>query len=135
MLEFHKDGKKVECQAIYNRGRIGQSVILDHVYFGGNPSFKVCPLAAYPQPYVFTIVKIIEGQSEMMLKGRYVLKDDTGAEIQIRGGDAAYLFDVNEWLAWNKAYTDERVAKRDRDISRLESHLDLLQSILEKQGF
>lgn len=133
MLEFWKDGKKVGCEAIYGRGHVGQVVVLDHVSFGDNPNLEKYPLARYPQPYAFTIVEKVEGKD-----GYYVVMDGDGSRIvlcdQYYGASEAYLYDANEWLAWQKEHAREKLARKERKIEQLEGHLALLKEILTKQG-
>jgi len=133
MLEFWKDGKKVEVRAIYSKGRVGQVVILDHVNYGDNPDLTKYPLAQYAQPYAFTIVEKAEGK-----EGYYVVVDKEGNRVVLRdehfGASEPYLYDANEWLAWQRMHEREKLARKERKIEQLEGHLALLKEILTKQG-
>ena len=134
MLEYSKDGKKIECKAIYGKGRVGQVVILSNVSFGENPNFKEWPLAKYAQPYAFTIIEKVEGKD-----GYYTVTDVDGNHITLQdqyyGASESYLYDANEWLAWQKGCTKEKLRLKEEEIQHLESQKDLLKSILVSQGF
>lgn len=133
MLEFWKEGKKVECVAIYTRGRVGQAVILDYVSFGDNPDLTKYPLASYAQPYAFTIAEKVEGK-----QGYYVVVDDKDKRIVLRdehyGASCSYLYDANDWISWQKEKAREKLARKERKIEQLEGNLALLKDILVNQG-
>lgn len=134
MLEFFRDGRSVACKPIHNRGHVGQMVVLDRVSFGNDSDPAKYPLSQYPQPYAFIIVEKVEGKS-----GYYVIKDSEGNRVKLQddfyGASIAYLYDMHEWLAWQKEFTKERMAQKDRIIEKLKDHLELLKGILVKQGY
>jgi hypothetical protein len=131
MREFFKDGKKVELKAIFSKGYVGQVVILDNVSYPQNSND---PLAAYPQPALFTIVEKVEEQ-----EGCYVLQDTTGKKVHLlderHGLSTWWLCDAAEWLEWNGQHNDEKLKRKERRIELLDAHLSLLRDILVKQGF
>jgi hypothetical protein len=130
-LEFWKDGQSVKVDSIDSRAEIGQVVILDHVNFGGNPNSTKHPLAKYPQPCAFTIV---DKEKDADGYGCFVVLDDKGNRIALSWTDASYLYEANEWLAWNRAHAREKLSRKERRIELLEGHLDLLKSIMAQQG-
>ena len=74
MLEFWQNGKKIEVNAIYDKGKAGQTVIFgQRVDWGVNPDPTEYPLSKYPCPSIFTIVKKQEGKD-----GYYILSDANG---------------------------------------------------------
>lgn len=129
MLEYKKDGKRVKVTPISDKGYIGQIVVLDHVTYD-----KDHELSKYSQPYAFTIVEKIPGES-----GYYVMKDQDGVEIIVKdtykGASEIYMYDLHEWLIWNSQNTKSKLGKKDDKIKKLEDHLDLLKRILTDQGF
>ena len=81
MLEFWKDGKKIELRAIYEKGKVGQMVILgERVNWGVNPDPSKKPLSQYTYPSIFTIVEKVEGGRVVSPAGRSFL-DKISAEI------------------------------------------------------
>ena len=128
MLEYKKDGERVEIKPICDEGYVGQIVILDRVDYGDHE------LSKYQQPYPFTIIKKVPGKS-----GYYVIKDQKGVEITVKdthsGAYEQYMYDLHEWLIWNSQNTKSKLGKKDNKIKKLEDHLDLLKRILTDQGF
>lgn len=108
MLEFWKDGKKIE-------------------------DFVKNPLSQYSYATIFTIVEIVAGK-----EGYYVLSDVNGNLIKLQdeyyGASAEYLFDAQEWLTWNVMREEEKFSRKQRKIEQLEGHLELLKNILTNQG-
>jgi hypothetical protein len=133
MLEYWRDGQRVECHAIYGNGKVGQIVVLANVSFGQNPDFAEKPLAAYTQPAFFTI-------KERRVVGEhgyeYDLVDKTGKVITVNGEhtDNWWLYDADEWGQWQIGHFNEKVERKDGEIKRLTLQRDLLKSILVAQG-
>lgn len=129
MLEYKKDGKRIEVIPICDKGYIGQTVVLDHVTYD-----KDHKLSKYPQPYAFTIMRKVLGKS-----GYYVVKDQKDVEITVkdtyRGASELYMYDLHEWLIWNSENTKSKLGKKDDKIKKLEDRLELLKEILTNQGF
>lgn len=128
MLEYKKDGKRVEIKPICDKGYVGQTVILDRVDYGDHE------LSKYQQPYAFTIIKKVPGKS-----GYYVIKDQKDVEITVKdtysGAYEQYMYDLHEWLIWNSQNTKSKLGKKDDKIKKLEDRLELLKEILTNQGF
>jgi hypothetical protein len=120
MLEYWKDGKKVECRAVYHRGRVGQIVILDHGGFGKNSPH---PLAKYPTRAVFTIIEHCETDCNC----DYVLQDKDGNRFT---DEANYLYDLNEWIAWRIGRDEEKLQRNDRKIELQQAQIDILKSAI-----
>ena len=58
MLGFWQNGKKIEVNAIFDKGKVGQLVIFgERVEWGVNPDPTESPLSQYPCPSIFTIVE------------------------------------------------------------------------------
>lgn len=131
MLEFWQNGKKIEINAIYSKGNIGQMVIFgQQVDWGVNPSPTQRPLSQYSCPSIFTIVE----KNEEVL-GYYILRDIKGNRIKVDlRNDSAYLYDAQEWLTWNNLRENEKFSRKQRKIEQLEGHVELLKDILIKQG-
>ena len=133
MPEFYKDGKKVVCEGIYDRGQIGQCLILDNVSYDKNPDLDKKPLARYLQPSVFIITRKVEGRN-----GYYMLVDEQGNTVTIQdpdyGASCAYLYAASEYLTWQKAYIKEKLARKEHKIEHLEGQIALLKDILVQQG-
>lgn len=131
MLEFWHNGKKIEINAIYSKGNIGQMVIFgQRVDWGVNPSPTHRPLSQYSCPSIFTIVE----KNEEVL-GYYILSDIKGNRIKVDlRNDSAYLYDAQEWLTWNNLRENEKFSRKQRKIEQLEGHVELLKDILIKQG-
>lgn len=131
MLEFWQNGKKIEINAIYSKGNIGQMVIFgQRVDWGVNPSPTQRPLSQYSCPSIFTIVE----KNEEVL-GYYILSDIKGNRIKVDlRNDSAYLYDAQEWLTWNNLRENEKFSRKQRKIEQLEGHVELLKDILIKQG-
>lgn len=132
MLEFWQNGKKIEIEAIYGKGKVGQMVIFgQRVGWGENPDPIKQPLSQYPCPSIFTIVEKQEGED-----GYYVLSDANGnrIKVQLHGVSAYYLYDAQEWLTWNAMHDMEKLSRKQRKIEQLEGHVGLLKDILIKQG-
>ena len=69
MLEFLQNGKKIEVNAIYDKGKVGQTVIFgQRVDWGVNPNPTEYPLSQYPCPSIFTIVEKQEGKELHLIK-------------------------------------------------------------------
>lgn len=125
MLRYWKDGKEIRCDAIHDKGHVGQVVIFDRVSIGNDKH----PLKKYPQPYVFTIMEKIEGKG-----WHYVMKDAEGELINIYSGDSRYFYDAIELVTWEGGdYIEKQMRSQDK-IRMLESQLELLKNILTKQG-
>lgn len=132
MLEYSLDGKKVVCEAIHGKGRVGQVVVLDHINFGQDqvrhenlPDFyERKPLAAYPMRSTFTIVEVITDNGFS-----YLLRDPNGKDVKVV--DAWYLYDLTEWLAWQDGNTKERLRRKERRNELLQGQVDLLANILK----
>lgn len=132
MLSFWQNCKKIELDAIYSRGKVGQLVIFGNRYdWGVNPDPIKEPLSQYPYHYVFTIVEKVEGEN-----GYYILKDLDGncIKLQANYGGACYLYDLQEWLAWNDMREKEEISCKKREIAELKGNFELLKDILIKQG-
>ena len=132
MLEFWKDGKKIELRAIYEKGKVGQMVILgERVNWGVNPDPRKKPLSQYTYPSIFTIVEKVEGK-----EGYYILKDANSNSIKVtfESCDSWWLYDAQEWLNFNKMHEKEKLSRKERKIEQLQGHVDLLKDILIKQG-
>lgn len=135
MLEFWQNGKKIEVNAIYGKGKVGQMVIYgQRCDWGTNPNPTIAPLSQYPCPSVFTIVEKKEGN----LDGYYILSDSKGNRIKIEyfysSSGASVLYDAQEWLTWNDMREKEKFSRKQRKIEQLEGHVELLKDILIKQG-
>ncbi len=134
MLEFWQNGKKIEVNAIYGNGKVGQTVIFgQRVDWGLNPDPTKYPLSQYSCPSIFTIVEKQEGKN-----GYYVLSDANGNRIKLQdkfyGASEGYLYDAQEWLTWNALHKKEKLSRKQRKIEQLEGHVELLKDILIKQG-
>ena len=134
MLEFWQNGKKIEVNAIYGKGKVGQMVIYgQRCDWGANPNPTIAPLSQYPCPSIFTIVEKVEGK-----EGYYILRDVNGNLIKLQdkwyGASESYLYDAQEWLEWNDMHEKEKFSRKERKIAQLEGHLELLKDILIKQG-
>jgi len=131
MLEFWQNGKKIEVNAIYGKGTVGQMVIFgQRVDWGVNPSPTHHPLSLYSCPSIFTIVE----KNEEVL-GYYILSDIKGNRIRVNlSNDSKYLYDAQEWLNWNDMHEKEKLSRKQRKIEQLEGHVELLKDILIKQG-
>lgn len=130
-LAYWKEGKKIVCHGIYEKGHEGQVVVLDNVSFGENPDPKKYPLAFYAQPTIFTILK---GTAE-----GYILSDQNGKEVLVPGEfngrpSYGYLYDANEWVQWAMAHHSEKMGRKDKKVESLEGQLAMLKDILTKQG-
>ena len=134
MLEFVKNGKKVQHSAIYNHGRVGQIVVLDYVSYSENPDLTKYPLARYSHPSVFMIVEKVDG-----VDGYYVVRDEEGNLVKLHnewgGASEASLYDFRHWNEWRTAREKEERNRRDRAIETLKDRVDLLKKILVEQGF
>jgi len=130
MLEFYKDGNPVKCNPIFKNGRVGQCVVLTNVGYSPDADLEVNPLAGYAQPAIFTII----GKTEHA----YTLKDTNGKIFVVAdrsfGASCAYLYDAQQWAQWCKAHEAEKLARKQNKIEQLEAQVDLLKSILIKQG-
>lgn len=134
MLSFWRNGKEIEIKAIYGKGKVGQMVIYgERVDWGVNPDPMKYPLSQYSSPSIFTIVEKVEGKD-----GYYVLQDFKGKCFKLQdeyyGASESYLYDAQEWLEWNDRYEKEIRTIKNKKITQLESHLELLTNILTKQG-
>lgn len=134
MLEFWQNGKKIEVDAIYGKGRVGQTVIFGHqVDWGVKPDPTKYPLSQYSCPSIFTIVEKREGKD-----GYYVLSDANGNRIKLQdkvcGAGESCLYDAQEWLTWIAMRETEKLSRKQRKIEQLEGHVALLKDILIKQG-
>ena len=131
-LIYWKDGKKIECKAIYENGHEGRAVVLHNVSFGKNPDREMDPLAGYNQPAIFTILKRTD-------KG-YILVDQDCHEFLVPGEhcgnpSCSYLYDATEWAEWAMAHHSEKMDRKDKKIEHIESQIAMLKDILIKQGF
>ncbi len=132
MLEFCVNGKTILLHPICDKGSVGQMVILgSRVDWGKNPDPVEKPLSKYPYLSLFTIV--VKATNE---DGYYILSDAKGERIRVstKGTDHWYLYDAQEWLNFNNLRETEKFARKERKISQLEGHVDLLKDILIKQG-
>lgn len=133
MLEYWKNGERIELNAIYGKGIVGQTVILgERVCWDGiDPDEK--QLSKYPYLSVFTIIDKKDGKD-----GYYLLKDSQNCAVILKdkhyGASCAYLYDLNEWLQFNEKKQEEKLSRKQRKIEQLEGHVNLLKDILVKQG-
>ncbi len=128
-LTYWKDGINHEVPPIYEKGKIGQIVIIDKVWFGEEPSAKNFNFAQYPQPYAFTIIGKVDGHD-----GRYTFRDQAEKEFDYNSASCGFLYSVTEWLQWRKASEAEKFDRKEREVQKLQGHLDLLTKILTNQG-
>lgn len=135
MLEHFINGKRQVCRPIGDKGRVGRVVILDpdRVAFGNKPDLKKYPLALCVQPCTFTIVEKVKGEN-----GYYVVTNAKGRRLTLKhehfGANESFLYDANEWLAWQREHFKDRLAKGEREIEKLKAQVDLLTGILTSQG-
>lgn len=135
MLEFYKDGKPVRIKPIYSDGQSYQMVIYgQNVDWGPRATPESNPLSQYSAPSIFKILQIVKD-----CKGKpsyYRLKDSTGKcfSLDVDSTDTWYLYDAQEWLEWQTLHQNEKIARKQKKIELLESHLSLLKDILIKQG-
>lgn len=127
MLEFMKDGKKVECRDTYD-AKPGQVLVLTHV------SYERCketeyPQMHYPQPAFFTVVEKLEKEG---YDQPFILRDTVGNEIKVRLGIGFY--DAQEWALWSAAKQAEDLRQKNARIQHVESQVALLRGILIEQG-
>lgn len=134
MLSLLKNGKEIRIEAIYDKGNVGQMVILGEVDSWDlilNPIRY--PLSQYPCPSIFTIVEKHNGKD-----GYYILRDNEGNYIKLQdeyyGAYENYLYDAQEWLTWNNMLDEEDFSNTQKEIEQLECQLELLKDILIKQG-
>ncbi len=137
MLEFMKDGKKVSCgngMGLYGNVRPGQVVVLTHVSYGTEPDLKKWPLAAYPQPSFFTIVKKLPDpeRADNTRSAWCLLRDASGKEFEAELGTG--LHHAHEWATWIVAKHAEDTRQKNARIQQVESQVALLRSILIEQG-
>ena len=135
MLEFWQDGKKIELNAIYDKGKVGQMVIYgQRCDWGKKTNPTIVPLSQYPCPSIFTIMEKKEGDVD----GYYILSDFKGNTIKLNyfysSSGANVLYDAQEWLTWTDMREKEKFSLKQRKIERLEGHVELLKDILIKQG-
>ena len=134
MLEFWQNGKKIEINAIYDKGKVGQMVIFgERVDWGANPNPTIEPLSQYPYLSIFKIVEKNQDIDEY-----YILMDSNGNRIKMKykyySSGSSYLYDAQEWLNWNNLRETEKLSRKQRKIEQLEGHVNLLKDILIKQG-
>lgn len=132
MLEFSVNGKIISVSPIFTKGRVGQMVILgSRVDWGECPDPVAKPLSQYPYLSIFTIAVREEGED-----GYYILIDANGNRIKVMfsGTDNWYIYDAQEWLNFNDLRETEKFSRKERKISQLEGHVDILKDILIKQG-
>lgn len=136
-IEYRKNGKAIELPAIYDSGREGQAVVFDHVSYGENPDLIRFPEAKYPRPTVFVIKQVLKEEPAGKVFG-YELIDPKGNKIDCSNNRAtdwwAYLYDANAWAAFRRDEAIEKNRRKDGQIDRLQSQIDLLKSILIQQG-
>ncbi|MCX6744361.1 MAG: hypothetical protein NTX82_02460 [Candidatus Parcubacteria bacterium] len=130
MIDYYKDGKRVELHAIYGLGQEGQMVVVDHVSWAANsdtpPDLAKYPLAAYNKPSLFVIKE--------RKQNSYILIDNQGKEIEVDRDDGSYLYPAQEWAEFRKEEALEKFRRKDARIAHLESQVDLLRNILIQQG-
>jgi len=127
MLEFWKDGKRFELEAVYGKAEVGDLLIYGQNVNWGNASPESHPLSQYEAPALFTVVD--------KEPAYYTLRDTNGKCIKANiVRDSCYLFNAQEWLNWTKFCQTEKFARKQRKIEQLEGHIDLLKDILIKQG-
>ncbi len=131
MLEFWQNGKKIEINAIYGKGKIGQTVIYgQEIDWGEKATPNTHPLMEYTAPSIFTIV---DKQEEFI--GYYILKDSHGKFIELPFEcEGQYLYDAQEWISFIDLKQKEKNARKQRKIEQLEGNVALLKDILIKQG-
>jgi hypothetical protein len=124
IMEFYKDGKVVELAGLFERGEVGQIVVLVDVNYPG-----YSPFAEYPQPSFF----VIDDKKE----GGYVLRDVQGnlIELPFDGVATWFFYLADEWARWTREREIEELRKKDGYIKSLRHDIDLLKGILIAQGF
>lgn len=132
MLEFWQNEKKVKVNAIYNKGKVGQTVIFGkRVNWGDDSDHTKYPLSKYACPSIFTIVEKQEGEN-----GYYILKDVKNDFIKLKLNEysCGTLYDAQEWLIWNEMYKNTICSHKQRKIEELENKIKFLEDIIIKQG-
>lgn len=135
MLSFRQNSKEIIIYPINSRGKVGQMVILCNKFERRENIDPIKqPLSQYPSHYVFTIVEKVEGEN-----GYYILKDLDGNRIKVQDiyygvATTTYLYDFQEWLAWNDMRQEEAISCKMREIAKLKGYIELLKEILIKQG-
>lgn len=124
-----------ELCRLYSKGRVGMTVVLDHVQLSNED-----PFAKYQQPAFFTIVEDLS--DERRYKGIYVLQDQDGNRVstEVPAGSrfnssiSSCLIDVTVWAAWKAKTAEEAIASRNNTIRDLSSRLAVLKEVMASQG-
>ena len=133
MLEFWQNGMKIGIDAIYENGKVGQTVIYgQRCNWGEKNNPTIDPLSHYPCPSIFTIVEKKGGNVD----GYYILSDSKGNRIKLKCfcSNVSFLYDAQEWLTWNDMHEKEKLSRKQKKIDQLGDHFKLLKDILIKQG-
>jgi hypothetical protein len=146
----NKDDKEIVCKPIGEDGRVGQIVVLAKVVLPKihEEDPNKLPWKRYQLPQVFTIVekKYFSVPESGYLHGYYyVLADTNGKHLETTV--APYykgqyiLYDIQEWLAYQKAYQADQFEERDskivsleQDVESLAHDVELLRDILVRQS-
>ena len=107
---------------IHGDRQIGQVVVLDNIIFKEDD-----PLSEYEQPQMFIIVRVDKVENRP-----YVIKDNSGRKTT---AEKWYLCDADEWVKSQREKAEKRREEEKIILTDLKSKLDILTSILTKQGY
>jgi len=122
--------------AIFDKGKVNDIVVLDNVTFGKENIFaKYKKLAKYEQPAFFTIVAAVQLSTEDEKFMSYTLRDSQGIEFDVRQPDSGWLLvEVNNWAKNKEECYKDSIYNEQVKINKLSHQNEILKEILIKQG-
>lgn len=114
----------MELHRLYEKGKLGQMVVLDSVGLGSNS-----PLAQYEQPAFFTIKDVVTTSEGIT----YTLEDPKGNVVNA-GSSSYWLTALPEWQAYTKDRDAKEKARNEETLKTLRDQLHVLKEVMSSQG-
>lgn len=117
---------KKNTDPIYEKGKIGQIVVLDRVEFSKDNKMR-----EFEQPHLFKILSK-EGEGWDTI---YVIESlANGEKVKINHRNSSYFYDASEWVYKTRDETEEQRKEASEKIEELKDKITMLADILIRQG-
>ncbi len=117
---------KKNTDPIYEKGKIGQIVVLDRVEFSKDNKMR-----EFEQPHLFRILSR-EGEDRNTVYEMESLAN--GEKVEINHRYFSYFYDASEWVYKTRDETEEQRKEASEKIEELKNRIVMLTDILIRQG-